>query len=95
MIKAFIFFVALVASGLAYSFYAEARMQDFCESVPQDATPQSAMDSAKASGLIALGDAGPDHSVVVVNHLMPYFRFRCELSFKASKVTSRSVTSAD
>ena len=95
LLKLLGFFAALIGLGLAYSFYAEEQVASFCESLPMDATPQSISDAAHAAGMIALGRSESSNTVLVVNHLMPYFRFSCEVTFGAGKVVSREVRSAD
>ena len=95
LLKLLGFFVALIALGLAYSFYAEGQVTSFCGSIPMDATPQGISDAARAAGMISLGQSRSSNTVVAVNHLMPYFRFSCEVTFEAGKVVSREVRSAD
>jgi hypothetical protein len=88
-------FVAFVAVGLAYSFYAEGQVTSFCESIPMNATPKGVSDAARAAGMISVGQAENSNTVVAVNHLAPYFRFSCELTLEAGKVVSREVKSSD
>jgi hypothetical protein len=95
LLKLIGFFVALIVLGLAYFSYTEDQVTSFCESIPSDATPQSISDAAHASGMLPMGESAQSTSVVVVNHLMPYFRFSCEVTFEAGHVTSREVRSAD
>jgi hypothetical protein len=45
--------------------------------------------------MVSLGQAENANSVVAVNHLAPYFRFSCEVTFEAAKVLSRITASAN
>ncbi|MUV15790.1 hypothetical protein [Noviluteimonas gilva] len=85
----------LLGATYAIELYNRNQAESFCGSVSASETRDNVVTRANSHGLFVSPLDTNESSVLVFNHRAPMWRYACDIEFKAGKVSSKKVFSAD
>jgi hypothetical protein len=94
-LKFAIAFFLMAALLMGFSRYKSSSVEAFCDATGPDETPESVMARAAELGYPAFNAMESRGEVTVLNQSAPYFRYACELQFKAGRVVAKQVRAGD
>jgi zona occludens toxin (predicted ATPase) len=95
MAKIVLALALLVAGMFSFVWYKALPMESFCKSVPDSATPEMVVASAKEQGFPVFDVVEARGVVSVLSQHAPWFRYSCEVEFTNGQVIGKRVIAAD